>query len=175
MRLSVTYLRYGRTGQELRIADDLRLIGCDVWCGRKMVWKRSGKQRKPEGQEETALPNYILATMTADQFHKAKDIKGLHATAYAMTYRGVARFKRFAREVDKAFLSDCKARDRLEVPRAQFDPGQLLEATGGPLVGQMMKFRRIVEGASELELKLEVQTNGPFGRVLVDPLDVRRA
>lgn len=171
--MSGTYILYARSKQEFTVADELRLMGCDVWCGRVIRWKRTGKKRRPEPHEEVALPNYLWATMTAEQFQDSKRIKYLASTRQLVTHSQERGLRRFQRMVDEAYEKADEQRRRAEAPLPEFNVDQALTIIGGPFKDMVVKFRGIINAADALNR--EIEADGPFGKVRIDPLDVRAA
>lgn len=167
-----TYLCYARSGKEFDVSDEIRALGGDVWCGRRIEWVRTGKKRRPEPREVPALPNYIFATLTPDQYHAARNVKFLAHTMAQLSPGAIDGFRRFARVVDDRFERDGMAR-KIPSRQTQFDPGEALQIIGGPFSEMTGTFRRIVEHAHDMHPRVEVMVNGI--PVAVDPLSVRRA
>lgn len=168
-----TYLCYARSGKEFDVSDEIRALGGDVWCGRRIEWVRTGKNRRPEPREVPALPNYLFATLTPDQYHAARNVKFLAHTMAQLSPGAIDGFRRFARVVDARHSADSKVAANATAPTAQFDPGEALQIIGGPFSEMTGTFRRIVEHAHDRHPRVEVMVNGI--PVAVDPLSVRRA
>ena len=166
-----TYLLYARSGKEMQVADDLRLLGIPVWCGRVIRWKRKGKDRRPEAYEEPALPNYIWADMTAEQFYQAQKVKFLASTMQLVPHSATAGLRTFQRAADRAYEAQDAARRRAEAPLPEFDVGQALKMVGGPFADMVVTFRGIINASDAL--RRQIEADGPFGRMKLDPFDVR--
>ena len=171
--MKATYILYARSGKEFTVADDLRLIGIDVWCGRVIRWKRKGKDRRPEAYEEPALPNYLWAEMTAQQFYAAQKVKHLSPTMQMVPHSATAGLQRFQRMADDAFKAQDAARRKAEAPLPEFDVGQALKLVGGPFADMVVKFRGVINASDAL--RRQIEADGPFGRIRVDPFDVKAA
>jgi transcription antitermination factor NusG len=173
--MKARYLLFARSGHELVVADDLALIGCDVWCGKVLEGKpdpkRAGRKRATVWCERPALPNYIFAKMTAEQFYAAKNIKHLAKTITLVPWSSERGLIRFQDRVDAEYQKARAAQARGEQAPPQFDAGQALEAIGGPLAGLVVRFRQIVEDAEGFHV--EVDTD--MGRVKMNPAHVKRA
>lgn len=170
--MTATYLLYAKSGKEFQVADDLRLIGIDAWAGRVIRWKRKGKDRRPEAYEEPALPNYLWASMTAAQFYHAQKVKHLSPTIRLVPHSATAGLQKFQRMADAAFREQDEARRRAEAPLPEFDVGQALKLVGGPFSDMVVTFRGIINATDALNRQIEA--DGPFGRMRVDPFDVRK-
>jgi transcriptional antiterminator NusG len=170
---SATYLLYAATGREFDVARDLAGLEIDAWCGRVINWKRTGKDRRPRPVEEPALPNYIFAEMTADQFHRARQVKHLAPTMIMLSRASVPGYTEFRDTVDARYRADDHARRCADVVIEPFEVGEVLNVIGGPFADLCGKFRRVVQAAHDLHPKIEMD----FGSltVRVDPLDVRSA
>jgi len=171
--MSATYLLYARSGQEIPVRDELRLIGADVWCGMVIEWMRRGKRRTPQAIEKPALPNYLWATMTPYQFYMAKDIKHLSPTMQVVPYSAERGLREFQKMTDKAYTEADAIRRKAETPPPEFDVGQALKVVGGPFADMVFNFRRIANPDDPLNRKVVVE--GPFSEIEIDPLDVVKA
>jgi transcriptional antiterminator NusG len=170
---SPTYLIYAHTGREFDVARDLACIGIDAWCGRRIEWKRVGKDRRPRATELPVLPNYIFATMDAEQFHQARQVKHLAPTMAMLSRASVRGYESFRKVVETQYrLADQKRRCS-EVVVEPFMAGQVLDIIGGPFADLCGKFRRVVQAAHDVHPKIEMDMGGIT--VQVDPLDVRRS
>ena len=167
------YLCYARSGKEFEVADALTALGADVWCGRKIEWVRTGKKRRPEPKETPALPNYLFARMTPEQFYAALAVKFLARTMAPLSAGSMVGFERFARSVDQRYQADDKMRRNAEIPLSQFQPGELIQIIGGPFADLTGTFRGIVEHAHDIHPRIQMDLGGV--PVTLDPLDVRRA
>jgi len=169
------YLLYARSGQEIPVRDELRLIGADVWLGLVLEGKpdpkRAGRKRATIWNERPALPNYLWATMTHQQFYDAKTIKFLSPTMTLVPYSAERDLRRFQDMTDREYQKALRAKERGEEAPPAFDAGQALEIIGGPLAGLTARFRRIVEDAEGYH----VESDGPLGIVKLNPGDVRKA
>lgn len=170
---ATTYLLYAWTGRELEAHADLTALGIDAWCGRTLVWKRKGKARKAVPIEAPAIPNYLVAAMDARQFHQARGVRWLANMVATLTVAERREFAVFQRCVDAAYREARRQADNGERPAVEFMPGEEMDLLSPAFVGKVARFRRLVQAAHERHPRLEVEMDGL--RMLVDPLDVRKA
>lgn len=168
-----TYLLYAKAGKEMEVADDLRLLGIDVWCGKVIHWERRGKKRQAEAREAAMLPNYIFAEMTPYDYHRAMDVKHLHPTVHMVGNRDRATVAKFQAEVDAAYKAQDAVRAKAETPLPEYDPMAPLKIIAGPFSDRLVTFRRLVDANDPLKVKIEA--DGPMGVMRIDPLDVKAA
>jgi transcription antitermination factor NusG len=180
------YLCYARSKQELAVRDDLRLIGADVWCGLVLEGKpdprRAGRKRATIWTERVALPNYLWARMSDEQYQHAfgitKDgvarsrVENLVGTVQKIPDKSERYLREFQDRVEKAYQIALRAKERGEQAPPAFDAGQELLVVGGPLVGLTASFRRIVEDAEGVHVELETALTG---KMRVSPAHVKRA
>jgi len=168
-----TYLLYCRSKEEVRVAEDLRLDGIDVWCGRVIRWKRKGKKRRPEPYEEPALPNYIWATMNAKEFYIATAHKFVYPTVRIVGHKASKGLHEFQKMTDQAYQEADAIRRKAETPPPEFHANQAISVIGGPFASLVFNFRRIANPDDPLNRKVVVE--GPHGEIELDPLDVKAA
>jgi len=169
------YLCYARSGEEIRVRDELRALGADCWCGLVLEGKpdpkRAGRKSITIWNERPALPNYLFARLSPHQFHESRKIKYLAPTMTVVSWSAERDLRRFQDMTDKAYRAAQKAKDRGEQAPPAFDVGQALEIIGGPLAGLTARFRRIVEDAEGFH----VEADGPLGELKINPGDVKKA
>lgn len=172
--MTQTWLIYARSGAEFDVERDLRAIGADAWCGRVLEGKpdprRGGRKRLMLWDERPALPNYVFATLTGDQYHDAKamrDVIGFVSVVIPQAERYVHAYRA---RVEEAHTAAKRARERGEQAPPQFRPGEALEAVGGPLIGLMARYRQVIEGPDGFEVECDTDV----GRVKFNPADVRK-
>lgn len=174
-----TWLIYARTGREFTVADDLRLMGAEVWCGRVLEGQldrhRGGRKRVTVWTERPALPNYLFADLTPHQYQLVKlaaernrDLRGFISLVEPPAMRGV---QQFIREVERAYSEARKAKEGGDMAPPTFRAQQVLEAVGGPLAGIMGRYRAIIEEADGYAIEIDAD----IGRVRLNPADVRAA
>lgn len=168
-----TYLLYAKAGKEMQVADDLRLLGIDTWCGRVIHWERRGKKRQAEPREEPMLPNYIFADMAPYDYHRAMGVRHLHPTATIIGHKESLIVRKFQNEVDAAYKEQAAIRAKAETPLSEYDPQAPLRIIAGPFADKIVKFRRFVDAHDPLAVRIEA--DGPMGVMKLDPLDVRAA
>jgi len=171
--MTATYILYARSGKEQQVADDLRLLGIEAWCGRVIKWRRKGKDRRPAPYEEPALPNYIWAVLTPQQFYQAQAHKHVAPTLQMVPYSATRGLKAFQRMTDEAYDEADAIRRKAETPPPEYDPDQALQIIGGPFASLVFNFRRIANPDDPLARKVVVE--GPHGEIEIDPLDVKAA
>ncbi len=178
---------------EFIVERDLRALGLDCWCGRRMEFKRTGKQRRPEPQESPYLLNYIFADIPADLFFKALAVKHLAPTLLVLTDRdinGVERhrarsgdmvpavtgLRQFREAVDGEYARACRIKDNQDLV-SEYALGQELRYLEGGFADTLMRFKKMVERPGDMYPKIRVEAD-MMGSVItmdVDPLAVRAA
>ena len=170
------YVGYARGRKEMEVEDSLRDLGITAWCGKLMVWSRSGKKRRAEPRVIPKLPNYIFFDATPEQFFEAKGVKHLAPTFTALADRDMRGFERFRARVDAEFAEAQRiAANANKAEISEYRRGQKLVDVSGRFGDTLMTFRRIVESAHELHPLIEAEMDfmGRAVTVRLDPLDVR--
>ena len=171
--MTATYLLYAKAGKEFEVTEALQDMAIDAWCGRVIQWRRSGKKRTPDPVEVPALPNYIWATMSPYQYYEAQKIKHLARKVMGVTYSAERGLKRFMAFTDAAYAQQKRAVESANVPFPEFDTGEAIKVIGGKFAEQVFSFREAVFADDPQRRK--IKADGPFGTVLLDPLDVKAA
>lgn len=172
--MTQTWLIYAKSGREFQVADDIALFA-SVWCGRILEGKPDPKRRGRKSitlwTERPALPNYLFATLTPDEYQIVKtmrDVVGFVSVVNPAAQRGI---QQFIRATENAYTAAQRARDRGDRAPPLFHPGQVLEAVGGPPSGLMARYRQVIEDADGYHIEAETD----LGRVRFNPADVRAA
>ena len=168
-----TYLLYARSGKEFDVEAELAAMGINVWCGRVIKWRRVGKRRRPDPHEEPALPNYLFADMSPDEFYRAQSVKFLASTMMALSKSSAAGFEAYKTATERAYSVQDALREKAVTPMPEFAPHAPLQPISGPFVDLLVRFRRVVNPDDPLNRKVEV--DGPLGVMQFDALDVRAA
>lgn len=176
---SLTYLAYARTGKEFEVEQELREMGIDLWCGRKIEFRRSGKRRFFDPKEEPALPNYLFLSLTAGEWHEVNNsgIKYLAKTMHTLSRRDEKGLKAFRVEVGDLYQRARRIVDSNDrAAMCRFNPGDKISLRAESVFsGQVLSFRRMVQRASDMHpmVEAEMESLGRLTKVLVDPLDVK--
>lgn len=179
-----TYLAYATTGKEFEVADRLKELGFDLWCGREITFVRKGKRRRPEAVERPKLPNYLWLTLEPEDWHDLhrRQVKHFAPTMYQLSARDLRGSKdwiglnAFRVAVDAAYAEGQRiARNNDIAEMAQFERGQKLIDLTGTFGETVLRFRRMIERAHELHPKIEAEMEmmGRTVRVELDPLDMK--
>jgi hypothetical protein len=157
------------------VIEELRLMGVDAWCGRKIEFKRSGKKRYAEAHESPFLPNYLFMTVEADQFTAAVGVKYLAPTLMMVPLGEVAAIKGFKDGVQAQYEAAERIDANSRAAVAEYTKGQRIEAINGHFMDLPIWFSRVVQGKHDAWPRVEGHVDMMGGRVPVqfDPLDVR--
>ena len=171
------WIAYSRAGKEFETEQAIRDLGVDVWCARKVEFKRiaQSKSRRPQAVISPLLVNYLFLDCPAERYLDVVQVKHLASTMQAVgntEARHVMRWLDARRAEFDERMSQIQAGERL----AEYQPGEALEILRGPLAGKFATFQRIVEREHELFPRAEVETDmlGGKRRTDVDILDVRK-
>lgn len=173
-----TFLLYAHTGREFEVTDELQTIGADVWCGRKVTFRRKGKKRFAETIEEPKFPNYIFARMDFDTYYQTRNIKYLASTFHLLHRYDENELERCKTIVQRDYEEGMRIAENGDAAaRAQYTKGQELIGLSGPLSERAMTFRRMVERQHDPHpmVEVDVEMFGQKVRAYVDPLDVKEA
>ncbi|WP_243262857.1 hypothetical protein [Sulfitobacter dubius] len=168
------------------VQEELRRLGITAWCGKRVEFKRLGKDRNWTRFDVPALPNYIVLDMAPDQMHIATQVDHLMPTFMVVAkndLHGVAADQGkaahigllgFMGAVDAAFeaAERVDANSRAEV--TEYKKGQELRVISGPFVDMLVKFDRLVRAPHDRWQSLAVELPGGI-KAQFDPLDVRSA
>lgn len=84
--------------------------------------------------------------------------------------------EQFRRGVEREYSIDARRRSNGAV-RTEFKEGELLKAIGGQFEDHLLKFKRLVERSYDYHPKIEAEVElfGQSVKILMDPLDVKKA
>lgn len=177
------FTRYPRTFKQFWVIETLRRMGIRAWCGRKIDFYRTGKNRHAEAHESPFLPNYLFIEMDAHQFFNATQVEHLAPTFQIVPQREVSGGGgRIGLEAFRSVIeANYEAAQRIDANSkaaiAEYTKGQKIEATSGPFKDMEVWFNRIVQGSNDQWPRVEGMVEMMGGKVPVqfDPLDVRKA
>jgi len=169
---------YPQTYKQFWVINALSDLGIKAWCGRKVDFYRTGKNRYAESHESPFLPNYLFIEMTAEQFMTATDVKFLAPTFQVVPRREVVDgggLDRFKTLVDANYSAAQRVDANSKAAIAEYTKGQHIRATSGPFADMDIWFNRIVQRTGDKWPVVEgmVQMMGGKVPVQFDPLDVR--
>ena len=171
-----TYLLYAKTGKEQQVADDLRLMAIDVWCGLVLEGKpdpkRAGRKRVTMWVERPYMPNYIFAEMAPYDFYRAKAHKFVAERIEIIPESSMADLRRFQARVDRDYDIALRAKGRGEEAPPAFADGEPLEIISGPLRGLLGSFRGLVEDVDGWHVQVDLPLTD---KAKVSAADVRKA
>jgi len=168
------------------VEEELRRLGIKVWCGRKVEFKRVGKDRNWTRFDVPALPNYIVLDMEPGQMYTASqvphlmptfmlvaknDLRGKSSDDGKKVHLGLQRFMD-AVEADFSAAERVDANSRAEV--TEFKKGQELRVISGPFSDMLVKFEKLVKAPHDRWPSLAVELPGGM-KAKFDPLDVKSA
>mgnify|MGYP000409791559 CR=1 FL=1 len=173
---------YPQTFKQFWVIEELRKMGIKAWCGRKIEFYRTGKNRYAEAHESPFLPNYLFIEMSAAQFFSATDVQFLAPTFQMVPSREVIGGDgRMGLDGFKSLIeAQYEAAERIDANSkaaiAEYTKGELITATG-PFADMEIWFNRIVQQGHDAWPRIEglVQMMGGKVPVQFDPLDVRAA
>lgn len=181
------YLLYAKAGREFECADAIRDLGLEAICEPRMIFKRSGKKRRPEAEDVPYLPNFIFAQIPAAQFLDVIAIKFLASTAIPVPKRDWSGWtdvegRRYPGIHDFVQAARAEYRDRQRVKDNQqalceYTPGEAVRLLDGKFSDRALTFRAMVERPHDTFPKVQMETEMMGRQVLVeaDPLNVGRA
>ena len=171
------WIAYSRAGKEFEVEQAIRDLGVDVWCARKVEFKRiaQSKSRRPQAVISPYLRNYLFLDCPPEKYLAVVDTKHLAKTMQAVGNTEARSVHGWiaARNIEfTERMAQIEAGERL----SEYKDGEQLEILRGPLAGKFAVFRRIVEREHELFPRAEVETDilGGKRRTDVDILDVRK-
>lgn len=170
-----------RIGAEKEAAGICALHGAFSWAPERLEFCRVKDERRPSLHSFPAWPGYIFAEMHDDAFAdimQARERSKKIARDIWPTWRQISKSEWPRVMAALAYVRDESYRVRRQVEAgervAEFNKGQLLELIGSAFVGQMVRFREVVEKGRALEQKLKVD-HELLGRITVNAVDVRAA
>lgn len=174
--MSSTYLLYAKAGKEFEVAQEIRDMGLHVSCARKMEFKRTGKQRRPEPHIEPYLPNYLFAVIPAGEYLAVMAIKGLASTAQIVPANYLQGISDFMEVTEAEFTTAEKIKMNQEMI-AEYKVGQALKCLDGGFADVMLTFREMVDRDRDPFPKIvaSAEMMGQAVRVEFDPLQIRAA
>ena len=172
------WIGYARAGKEFEVEQAIRDLGVEVWCARKVEFKRiaQSKDRRPQAIISPYLRNYVFIDCPADRYLDVVKVKHLASTMQAVGAVEARHVMRWI-EARQAEFADRQEQIAAGERLSEYQEGDMLEILRGPLAGMFATFRRIVERDHELFPRAEVEAEmlGGKRRASVDVLDVRRA
>lgn len=167
---------YAKATKEFEVQDALRDMGIAACVPRKVEAKRVPTKRRPVPVTTPYLRNYVFIECSAEQWHDLAGVKHLAKTTVFVSKGEVKLLRAFIDTTEAEYLDRMgaiEAGQRVE----EYSPGDMIEITGGPLAGQLARFRRIVESAHDLfpRLRAEGELFGQSVTVDVDPIHARKA
>lgn len=179
------YIKSGKTKQrgakfreynEFIVQKTLNDLNIKNWVARKIEFKRMGKSRRPEPTEMPYLPNYIFIYLEEIQISQIGSVDLLSNTLYRLNKADEGAFETFRRGVECEYSIDARRRSNGAV-RTEFKEGELLKAIGGQFEDHLLKFKRLVERSYDYHPKIEAEVElfGQSVKILMDPLDVKKA
>ena len=127
------------------VIDELASMGIDAWCGKRIDFKRSGKDRFAEAHESPFLPNYVFIEMTDEQFIKAIGVKFLASGFKIVPKADIAALDAFKSAVGSRYMAAQRVEANSQAAIAEYTKGQQIEAISGPFAQFPMWFERIVK------------------------------
>lgn len=178
-----TFRHYPRTFKQFWVIEELRKLGINAWCGRKIDFYRTGNDRHAKAHESPFLPNYLFIEMSADQFFKATEVNFLAPTFMVVPRREVTGdsgrygLNSFKSLIDAEYEAAQRVDANSKAAIAEYTKGDLIEATRGPFADMQVWFNRVVQQGHDQWPRIEGMVEMMGGRVpvLFDPLDVRAA
>lgn len=189
------WIGYARAGKEFEVEQAIKDLGVDVWCARKVEYKRiaQSKDRRPQKVISPYLRNYVFIDCAPDLYLDVVGVKHLASTMQAVGVVEARIVRRWldarAAEYDERTAqieADERELERQEGDRqakleaakrlSEYQEGEALEILRGPLAGLFATFRRIVERDHEMFPRAEVEAEmlGGKRKASVDILDVRK-
>lgn len=191
-------IRVGMIRKQWWVIEELRRIGIDAWCGKRMEFKRVGNAREWTAFTEPAMPNYIVVDIHPSQMFQVisvphvmptmaliagEALNGADARPDVFDADGnqikwarpaVIGLKQFQDDTDAAYeeAERVNANSRAEV--TAYRQGQELRVMRGPFMDMLVNFDKLVRRPGSKWQTLAVTTEGGV-RVEFDPLDVRSA
>lgn len=163
-----------RAGHEFEVRDAVLGLGGYAWVAREFATVRPPTKRRHVAVVRPFMGKYVFLRVSDDLWHEVKDVKHLAGTMMPVGDAAARRYlEPFMDRVDVDFAARQARFDAGEKLEA-YAPGDLLKVLAGPLAEQIVRFERVVAGASDLEDKLRARMDLLGGPVLVtlDPLHV---
>ena len=161
------------TRREFDAQEEAEALGLTCYVPRRVDMIRQGKRRRPDPVVRAVLPNYVFVETDAHGFHMVRQSK------HFRSWVGIGPNE--ARRV-MAFIDQCEA--DYQARMAQIEAGErvqeynvddVLEIIQGPLVGQLARFKRIIEKGVFPEVVAEIDLMGQAVTIRLDPLAARKA
>ena len=172
--MTTTYMLYAKAGREFEAAEEMRDLGLTVYCARKMEFKRTGNQRRPEPRILPYLPNYLFAEIPADLYLDAMAIRYMASTATPLIDQYVPRLKDFIAVTEAEFSTADKIKMNQEMI-AEYKVGQALKCLDHGFNNVMLTFKGMVERGHDdfAKVQASMEMMGQHVTVELDPLQVR--
>lgn len=162
------------TRREFDAQEEAEALGLTCYVPRRVDMIRQGKRRRPDPVVRAVLPNYVFVETDAHGWHMLKDSKNFRSWVGI----GPNEARRVMAFIDRceadylARMAQIEAGERVQ----EYNPGDVLEIIGGPLTGQLARFRQTIErGMLFPEVVAEVEMMGQIVPVRLDPLNARKA
>lgn len=167
---------YAKAGKEFEVRDAIQALGITASVPRKVEAKRVGKKRFAEAIIEPYLGNYIFIECDAEQWHQLPDVKHMARTTVFVSRGEAKHLRTFIEGIESDYakrMASIEAGHKVQ----EYQPGDEVLITDGPLAGRLAKFKRIVETSRDPFPRLKVQGEmmGQEVTMDVDPIHARRA
>ncbi|AGG91235.1 MULTISPECIES: hypothetical protein [unclassified Sulfitobacter] len=180
------HIRPPMVRKQFWVQEELRRLGIKAWCGKRVEFKRLGKDRNWTRFDVPALPNYIVMEMDPSQMYLADEVEHLMPTFMVVAksdLHGKATpdgkqvhigLNRFMEGVDAEFeaAERVDANSRAEV--TEYKKGQALRVISGPFADMLGKFDKLVKAPHDQWQRVSIEMESGH-HVQFDPLDVRSA
>jgi hypothetical protein len=174
--MSSTYFLYAQTGREFHVAQDIRELGLHVDCARKMVFKRTGHQRRPEPHVEPYLPNYLFVNIPPANYLGVMAIKGITSKPQYVPASYLQGITDFMKVTEAEFVTADKIKMNQQMI-AEYKVGQALKCLDEGFKDVLLTFREAVDRDCDPFPKIiaDADMMGQTVSVEFDPLQVRAA
>lgn len=170
------WIAYARAGREFEVRDAIQALGAYAWVAREFKTVRPPTMRRHVAVVAPHLARYVFVQIADELWHQLHDIKHLGGSMLPVPEASAKRYLLpFMDRIDVDFAAR-EARFAAGEKLDAYKPGDLLEILAGPLAEQIVRFERIVTGATDIEDKLRARMDAMGGPVAVtlDPLHVRK-
>lgn len=161
------------TRREFDAQEEAEALGLTCYVPRRVDLIRQGKRRRPDPVIRPFLPGYVFVDTDAEGWHMLQSSKHFK-TWFGIGPAEARRVHAFIDQVEADFarrMAEIEAGERV----SEYQPGDLLEITLGPLRGQLARFKRIAEGAIFPEVVAETEFMGQAVTIRLDPLAAKKA
>lgn len=163
------------------VVEELRRMGIEAWCGKRIDFKRLGKSRTAEGITSPALPGYLFIDMSHERMFEVTSVDHIAPTLQLLSRQDLdgAPGKPGLNEFKAAAEADFKAAERVDGNKradvAEYVKGQRLRIMSGPFMDMFATYEKMVRAPDVGWQKVSASVEGIGGIVTFDPLDVKRA